>query len=416
MNILYSLGIGLYIWALRIAALFNSKAAQMIAGRKGLLAKIQQDFAQNTRKVIWLHCASLGEFEQGRPLIDALRLQYPAARIVLTFFSPSGYEIRKGYPQADFVYYLPFDTASNAGTFINALKPSLVVFVKYEFWYHYLRLCSTRGIQTIVVSAIFRPNQPFFKSYGGFFRKILANLSHIFVQNETSVKLLKDIGLEQVSLAGDTRFDRVNSLAQNPGKLPIIENFVNGQPTLVFGSAWPADLDLLWPIIDYLPKHLKIIIAPHEIDSGQIDTWIKNLKPKAVKYSELSNESPAQAYHILFIDNIGMLNKIYSYAQICYIGGAFGKGLHNILEAAAYAKPIVFGSANYQKFDEATQLLALGGAFTVANAEQLKSIVQKLSSDEAFYRHSAGISEKFVQSNKGATAKILNYIAANSNL
>ena len=406
-------------------------------GRKGIWEKLRSGVGSwepgvNSRKekVIWVHCASLGEFEQGRPVIENLRSQYPDSRLILTFFSPSGYEIRKDYKGADMVFYLPMDGPQNAKRFIKLVNPSLVIFVKYEFWYYYLKELKQNNIPLLLISAIFRENSIFFKWYGDFHRKMLSFFDHLFVQNESSKKLLAGIHLDNItSVCGDTRFDRVIEIAEQFTTIPVIEKFVGNNKTIVAGSTWPEDEQVLQKSITEInDPSLKLIIAPHEIGKEHI-SQLQKLFPGSTLFSALtsdnkqastniefpvtspssgSGQQPATG-NILIIDNIGMLSRLYKYGYITYIGGGFGKGIHNTLEAAVYGKPVLFGPA-YHKFQEAIDLAGTGGAISINNSEECVAAVQKLITDNVVYRSSCEKAKDYVYTNKGATKKIMQYI------
>ncbi|MCY7290971.1 MAG: 3-deoxy-D-manno-octulosonic acid transferase [Ferruginibacter sp.] len=408
----YNLFLLLYAAGVRIASLFNKKARLWLKGRNNIFDKLQHWKNEiNSDKIIWLHCASLGEFEQGRPIIEKLKKAYASHKILLTFFSPSGYEIRKNYSGADAVFYLPLDGKSSAEKFIGILKPSLVIWIKYEYWYYYLTLLKQQKIPVILVSAIFRESQPFFKWYGGLWKKILQSFEKIFVQNEDSVLLLKSIGLaENVTATGDTRFDRVMDIVEKNEPLPdALINFCKDKKVIVAGSTWEEDEE---EIVHYAKTHtdIKFIIAPHEIDKERLDD-IKKLLPNAVFYSEfVTGDKEAQT---IIIDNIGMLSKLYQLATVAYIGGGFNdSGIHNILEAAVYGKPIIFGP-EYEKFAEANDLVDRQGAFSIENALELETMLDKLFSDEELLQTASTVSKMYVYENCGASQKILQYIYAN---
>ncbi|MGL4292421.1 MAG: 3-deoxy-D-manno-octulosonic acid transferase, partial [Bacteroidales bacterium] len=351
---LYNTGISLYGMAIRMVAGKNPKAAKMIAGHKVVF-----DYLKENRKAgdryLWFHAASLGEFEQGRPLIEQLRISYPEYKIALTFFSPSGYEVRKNYAGADLICYLPLDMPSNVTRFLDILNPEKAFFIKYEFWANYLHELKKRAIPVYLFSAIFRPEQVFFKPYGAFFRKLLRVYDSIFVQDESSRKLLREIGIENVEVAGDTRFDRVLEIRDQAKEIPLICSFTEGASfVLVAGSSWPKDEDLM---IDHFNRHpeMKLIIAPHEIHESHLTDIIGKLKRPYVKFSQLNEENAKQA-DCLLIDCIGLLSSIYRYGNAAYIGGGFGVGIHNVLEAAVYDIPVVFGP-NYSRFREACNLV-----------------------------------------------------------
>lgn len=359
-----------------------------------------------------MHAASLGEFEQGRPLLEKIKTNDPEVKILLTFYSPSGYEIKKDYPGADYIFYLPMDGARNARELINWVNPQLVLWVKYEFWFHYLNELRKRKIPLLLVSGIFRDDQPFFQSYGKFWRKMLACFSHIFVQNAESKILMESIGLESnVSVSGDTRFDRVISIAGAFDPVPLVEKFCEGHRVIVAGSTWEDDEVEL---IHYAKANpgIRFVIAPHEIDKENIKD-VKKEFPKAILYSELASGKSMGDANCLIIDNVGMLSRLYHYAYIAYVGGGFGEdGIHNILEAAVFGKPVVFGPI-YDKFIEADELIAEGGAISISNALELEQVFNRLFNHETEYKWRADVAEKFVEIKAGATQKIFDYIQAN---
>ncbi|MDO7847373.1 glycosyltransferase N-terminal domain-containing protein [Hymenobacter sp. M29] len=406
MLFLYNIGLGLYGLLLRLLAPFVPKAAAWVAGRRGLLAYIRQTLSNDTAPRVWFHCASLGEFEQGRPLLEAHRKAYPGTKLVLTFFSPSGYEIRKNWPGADYIFYLPLDTRGNARAFLDAVQPRLVVFVKYEFWYHFLTETHRRGIPAVVVSAIFRPDQMFFKPWGGFFRRILSRFAHIFTQNESSAALLRQHGIQQVSVAGDTRFDTVVATAASAHRpLPVVDAFVaDGAPVLVVGSSWPEDLPALTPL---LQKHqqLRVLVAPHEITETNLRLVEAALPGQVLRYSQATTANAAQARVLLF-DNVGLLSQLYRFGKFAYIGGAFGKGLHNTLEAAAFGLPLFFGPT-YGKFQEAVELVALKCAFPIHDATELEAAFAPLLRNEELRLRLQDVLLDYVHGQAGATRTIM---------
>jgi 3-deoxy-D-manno-octulosonic-acid transferase len=405
MNLIYRACIALYSLSIRIAAFFgNEKASLFIKGRENIFTHIK-DKLQPNEKRIWVHAASLGEFEQGRPLIEKIKSQYPEFSIVLTFFSPSGYEVRKNYTGADYIFYLPMDSKRNAKQFIEFINPSLVFFIKYEYWFYYLNTLYNKGIPSYLCSAIFRPSQPFFKWYGKWFRNILGYFEHIFVQTNESKSLLQTISIQNVTVTGDTRFDRVNSIASAARELPEIALFTENKPCLIAGSSWEPDELMLCNYISETPASFKIIFAPHEIDEAHLQRLEKTIDKSTIRYSQWKNK-PTGSFDVLIIDNIGMLSSLYRYGQVAYIGGGFGKGIHNILEAATFGLPVIFGP-NYKKFREAVDLTALGGAFPIQQYEQLKQILNKLFADNVFLSKSAKTAKMFVSGNIGATEKIL---------
>ncbi|GAA4006430.1 glycosyltransferase N-terminal domain-containing protein [Hymenobacter fastidiosus] len=408
MLFLYNTSLWLYALLLRLVAPFVPKAAQWTNGRHGLLQQIEHALRHENGPRAWFHCASLGEFEQGRPLLEAFRQQHPQYKIVLTFFSPSGYEIRKSWPGADYIFYLPLDTASSARAFLDAVQPELTVFVKYEFWYHFLTELHRRRVATICVSAIFRPEQAFFKPWGGLFRQILGRFTHIFTQNEASAELLRQIGVTQVSTAGDTRFDTVVAMAAAPPKpLPLLAAFVaDGAPVLVVGSSWPEDITMLTPAIRALaPAALRVLVAPHELHESGFQQVEALLPGQVVRYSRATAETVGTA-RVLLIDSIGLLRELYRYGTLGYVGGAFGKGLHNTLEAAVFGLPLLFGP-NYQKFQEARDLVQLGGADAVKDAEELETALKFLVYNPEQRLPIVAKNRTYVLTHAGATARIM---------
>ncbi|AMJ65471.1 3-deoxy-D-manno-octulosonic acid transferase [Hymenobacter sp. PAMC 26628] len=412
MTLLYDFALFCYALLLRLAAPFVPKAAAWVAGRRGLLPRIGAALAADGAPRVWFHCASLGEFEQGRPLMTAYRRAHPGTKIVLTFFSPSGYTVRQDWPGADYVFYLPLDTRANARAFLNAVRPQLAVFVKYEFWYHFLTETRRRGVPAVVVSAIFRPEQVFFKPWGGFFRRILGQLSHIFTQNQASADLLRQHGLTRVSVAGDTRFDTVAATALAPPRpLPLVEAFVaDGAPVLVVGSAWPEDLPALGPLLRRYAGRIRVLLAPHEITEGHLGQIEAVLPGQVLRYSQATAATVAGARLLLF-DNVGLLSQLYRFGQFAYVGGAFGKGLHNTLEAAAFGLPLFFGPT-YGKFQEAVDLVALGCATPVRTAAELETAFARLLADEARRLKMQDQALDYVHQQAGATARIMAALGA----
>ncbi len=390
---------------MRLVASFNPKARLWVEGRRNWELGLAQKLAGNVAPIVWFHAASLGEFEQGRPVIEAFRKQYPAYKILLTFFSPSGYEVRKNYEGADYILYLPADTPDNAHQFISLVKPEMAFFIKYEFWYNYLRELKSANVPILSFSAIFRPDQLFFKSYGGFYRNMLHAFNHILVQNQESVDLLKRIGIANVTLAGDTRFDRVAHVAAARKEIPLAATFKNGQPLLVVGSAWPEDMNVLIPFLNTFNQSLKVIIAPHEIHDNEIERWQTQLAKPSVRFSK-ANENTICSAQVLFIDNVGMLSSLYQYGEFAYIGGAFKQGLHNILEAATFGMPLFFGP-EYSKFQEAVDLVNEGAAFSISNVATFTASFSKQYADSS---EAARISRTYVQRNIGATAKVMQVV------
>ncbi len=392
-----------------MVAQFHPKARLAVAGRQQWAEQIKAKLAGNAAPIAWFHAASLGEFEQGRPVIEAFRQRYPGYKILLTFFSPSGYEVRKNYTGADFIFYLPFDTPENARQFVQLVNPSIAFFIKYEFWYNYLRELKNRQVPILSFSAIFRADQIFFKPYGGFYRSFLRYFDHILVQNQESVDLLQRIGVTNVTLAGDTRFDRVQQVADARREIPVARAFKADQPLLVVGSAWQADMDVLIPFLNRFDQPLKVIVAPHEIHDDEIERWRSQLPGPTVRFSEAANHSSLQPFNQLIIDNIGMLSSLYQYGEFAYIGGAFGKGLHNILEAATFRMPLFFGP-NYGKFQEAVDLTKAGAAFPVPDSAALETVFRRLYADSDALATASAISGDYVTRNTGATSKVMEVV------
>ncbi|MCJ0742497.1 3-deoxy-D-manno-octulosonic acid transferase [Pedobacter montanisoli] len=401
MRVLYNIGIFFYGLIIKLLAAFNTKAKLFINGRKGIFTQIQNRLKPEDNP-IWFHFASLGEFEQGRPVLEKLKSQLASTKIIITFFSPSGYEIRKNYPLADGIFYLPLDTPHNAKKFIETVNPKMAVFTKYEFWPNYFEALYTKHIPLYVISGIFRKNQIFFKWYGTFYRNVLKCVSHFFVQNKESLLLLNKIGLNNVDISGDTRFDRVYENAQNPKDLPIIKAFCEQSPILVAGSTWPDDEKLLVDLAEQNPDW-KLIIAPHEIHETHINA-ITTLFPNSVKFSDLRTSKANRQTQTLIIDNIGMLSSLYQYGRIAYIGGGFGAGIHNTLEAVAFGMPVIFGP-HYHKFQEAKDLIEINAAKSINDRTELAAAF------EYFNKNSCGhLAKSYVINNTGATDKILQNI------
>lgn len=412
MNVLYNLTIFAYSILIKLASPFNLKARQIQEGRQRVFTELPLKI-NHKRPIIWVHCASLGEFEQGRPLIEAIKKQHPSYQICLTFFSPSGYEIRKNYELADYIFYLPADTKANAQKLIDLVNPEIVFFVKYEFWFHYINELKNRNIPLYLISSIFRENQLFFKNsyWGKWYRKMLFQFEHLFVQDHQSVKLLHGIGLNNVTKAGDTRFDRVAEIAINGKMLPLVEKFKGNHQLVVAGSTWKPDEELL---IEYIHAHptIKFIIAPHETKKGNVDRLISALKTPVICYTQ-ATEATITDQQVLIVDTIGLLSSIYRYADLAYIGGGFGVGIHNTLEAAIFGMPIVFGP-NYLKFNEATSMVKLKVAYPVTNYAELKEVLEPLLSDGEKRENIAQQCTHFTGQNLGATQTILSKVFNNS--
>jgi len=391
---------GLMAW---VISLWNPKAKRWVQGRKGWFEELAAKFAPGDR-VTWFHCASLGEFEQGRPIIEASRKRFPDTKILLTFFSPSGYEKRKHFEGADHVMYLPLDTRKNARRMLGVLELERVFFIKYEFWYHFLGTLKQQGIPTYLASGNFRPDQVFFKGYGGWYRKFLSCFSHIFVQNERSLALLRQIGFLEVTVAGDTRFDRVSVLPRSPYRHAALEEFCAGARVVVAGSTWEQDEKILARAYEELSRDWRWIIAPHELSPGHLNGLQKRF-PESALFTQLDQKAPPDARAII-VDTIGQLSYLYRFGTMAYIGGGFGKGIHNILEAATYGLPVIFGPA-YHKFAEAVELAKLGGAFPVDGEEDLLSTIHQQWENRELLKTASKIAKSFVHERVGATSRIL---------
>lgn len=394
---------------LKILALFSPKLNLFVEGRKSVFETLQNKI-QEFDKTIWFHAASLGEYEQGLPVIEKVKQKYPNHKIIITFFSPSGYEVRKNNTVADVTVYLPLDTIANAKQFLKVVHPEMVFFIKYEFWPNYLKELKNQNIKTYLISGIFRENQAFFKWYGGFYRKALKTFTYFFVQNESSKLLLQSIGFENVKISGDTRFDRVVTLLEKENTLDFIAEFKNNQPTIVIGSSWPKDEELLVNYINKSSENVKFIIAPHNIKAEQIKNIKSQITKSSVLFSEKSNID-LSSFQVFIIDTIGILTKIYSYADIAYVGGGFGNpGVHNVLEPATFGIPIVMGP-NFSHFAEATALVGLGGCVSIKDCNSLTEAFSLLLQNEDERVEKGHICSTFVQMNKGATEHILSNIS-----
>jgi len=405
MLLLYQIAVRLYLLGIRLAAPFVPKAQKWVKGRQGLFEQLQANI-DPARPLIWMHCASLGEFEQGRPILESLRKKYPEHFLLLTFFSPSGYEIRKDYPVVDLVTYLPGDTPAQAARFVGLIRPKLVIFVKYEFWLYHLRALFDQQIPVMLISAIFRPSQLFFKWYGGPFRKLLKQFSHIFVQDQSSFDLLRSKGLEALTISGDTRVDRVAQLAASAPTDQVVQHFAEGKKLLIAGSTWPPDEALLcqW-INEDADQAYAYVIAPHDIAEAHLLQIEQQLSVATHRYSQGSVPSGTR---VLLIDNIGKLSALYQYGQLAYIGGGFGSGIHNILEPAAFGLPIIFGP-RYHKFEEARVLLRSGGAFHIEDFEGLSEIFIALKQEKKHHKAATAALE-YIHTQQGASQMIIQYI------
>ena len=404
---IYNLGLMLYGWAVRIAALRVAKARQWIEGRRHLFRRMAQTIYPRAR-IVWIHAASLGEFEQGRPIIEKLRREHPEYKILLTFFSPSGYEIRKNYDGADYIFYLPLDTPRNARRFLDIARPEIAIFVKYEFWLNLLGELRRRKIRSYIVSAIFRRDSIFFKPYGGMWRQALEAFDALFVQNEESKQLLAELGFDNAVVAGDTRFDRVAEIAQAARKIDIVERFKGDKRLFVAGSTWGPDEELLIRLMNDNPG-IRFLVAPHEMEESRIARLMEQTRGGALRYTLCSADTDFESTQLLILDTVGLLSSVYGYAAWGYIGGGFGVGIHNTLEAATFGLPIAFGP-NYEKFKEARDLAMLGAAQAVENYDQLRDWFSPLRDDPDFLLKTSRVAKDYTTSHQGATGLILRTI------
>lgn len=408
---MYQIFISLYTLGVWVASLFSKKVRTMRRGEHEAFGVLQRQVVPGARYV-WFHAASLGEFEQGRPLIERLRAEHPEYKILLTFFSPSGYEVRKNYAGADIICYLPLDTVAHARRFLRLVRPEMAFFIKYEFWYNYLHILKHRGVPTYSVSSIFRADQVFFKWYGRGYRKVLNCFTHFFVQNEVSRELLMGLGIDRVTVTGDTRFDRVLQIKTASKQLPLVEAFVGNDThqrarVFVAGSSWGPDEDIF---ISYFNAHpeWKLIIAPHVIGEDHLAQILSKLNCRAVRYTEATAENVPDA-RCLIIDCFGLLSSIYHYGSVAYVGGGFGVGIHNVLEAAVWDIPVVFGPNNKQ-FQEAQGLLEAGGGFEIATYDDFDALMRRFDGDADYLKRSGDAAGRFVQSRAGATPHILSSV------
>ena len=408
MFFLYNLLVQIAGLGVKIVAVFSPKIKLFVDGRKAVFQTLEGKIKPSD-KTIWFHAASLGEFEQGLPVMEKIKAKFPNHKIVVTFFSPSGYEVRKNNTIADATVYLPLDTKSNAKKFLKLVHPEMVFFIKYEFWPNYLNELKKSNVTTYLISGIFRENQAFFKWYGGFYRKALKTFDYFFVQNESSKKLLQSLGFQNVKISGDTRFDRVVAILERDNSLDFIANFKDNKTTIVIGSSWPKDEELLINYINQSSENSKFIIAPHNIKEEQISNLKSQITKKTVLFSEKNNLDLSN-FNVFIIDTIGILTKIYSYADIAYVGGGFGNpGVHNLLEPATFGIPIIIGP-NYSHFAEATALVHQEGCISINNQNELNEAFDNLISNEDIRHEKGHICKTFVQMNKGATQTIMNHI------
>lgn len=409
MLFLYNLVVSIAGFFLKVLALFSPKIKLFIEGRKNIFSILEEKIKPSD-KTIWFHSASLGEYEQGLPVIEKIKEKYPSHKIIVTFFSPSGYEVRKNNTVADVTLYLPLDTRKNAKRFLKLVHPEKVFFIKYEFWLNYLKELENAKIPTYLVSGIFRDSQMFFKWYGSFYRKALKAFTYFFVQNENSKQKIKNIGFHNVIVSGDTRFDRVNAILERDNSLDFIEKFKNNQTTIVIGSSWPKDEALLADYINQAPEDVKFIIAPHNIKADQISALQLQITKSNILFSK-KEDADLASYQVFIIDTVGLLTKIYSYGTIAYVGGGFGNpGIHNILEPATFGVPIIIGP-NYSNFVEAVQLVKIGGCIVISDKDELKSSFDKLIKDSNFLKEKSEICREYIQDNIGATSSIMKIVS-----
>ncbi len=405
MNPLYNIGISAYHLAARIVSPWNPKAKKMVQGQDSTMDYLTQNLDPKGG-YIWIHTASLGEFEQGRPLIEKIKQEHPDAKILLSFFSPSGYEVRKDYDKVDAVCYLPMDTPKRVKVFLDVVKPKMAIFVKYEFWGNYLSELKSRDVPTYIISSIFRPKQIFFKPWGGMFRKMLGCFTHLYVQNDESRELLHNIGVDNVTVCGDTRLDRVLQIKAQAQDFPAIAAMTaSDKPTLVVGSSWQPDEDIVIPYFNSHPE-MKLIIAPHEFDENRLTALMARIKRPVARYTQLESKDHA-ALDCLIIDCFGILSSLYRYGDVAYVGGGFGAGIHNVPEAAVYGIPVIFGP-KHDKFKEAIELNACGGGFAINNAQQCHEILDKLLSDNNALKAAGTAASNYITTHTGATERIFN--------
>ncbi|MFN8206146.1 MAG: glycosyltransferase N-terminal domain-containing protein [Bacteroidales bacterium] len=411
MIIVYRIALALYYLVIRLVSPFSKKANLWISGRVNWKERLTEKMASNTRPVVWMHCSSLGEFEQGRPVIESIREKQLDCFILVSFFSPSGYEIRKNYTGADYVCYLPRDSRANANAWMQIVKPSIALFVKYEFWYSFLSGLRSRNIPVLLISANFRRDQLFFKWYGSWYRKMLEQFSILFVQHQSSAEILAEFGIRTVQVAGDTRFDRVSAIPAQVKPIPLVTEFAGDHRVIIAGSSWEPDEQLLSQFINKHGEDIKYILVPHEISDSSLKQLEAKLERKNIRFSLVKPGIDLASCQVLIIDNVGMLSSLYRYAGIAYIGGGFGKGIHNTLEAATFGMPVLFGP-NYANFREAVEMVKLGCAFPVNDYESLELILEKLIGDDERRKTAGVIAGNYVKENTGATALIVERILA----
>lgn len=399
---IYDLAINILPQGVKLLACFKEKERKLAEGQKSVFSYLKENIDPNA-SYIWFHASSLGEFEQGRPMIEKIRKEHPEYRIILTFFSPSGYEVRKNYPLADIICYLPFDTKRNVERFLDLVKPKMAIFIKYEFWLNYLQGLHKRNIPTYIISAIFRPQQLFFKPHGGWYRRMLGYFNHIYLQDENSKQLLESIGIRNVTVCGDTRFDRVIEIQQQAKEIPLAESFAKDQNILIAGSSWPKDEEIFIPYFNQ-NKEIKLIIAPHEIHESHLKDIESRLERPSIRFSKATPENIASA-DCLIMDCFGMLSSVYRYGKVAYIGGGFGTGIHNILEAAVYGMPVIWGP-NFVKFREAKGLIKAGGGFSIDNETDFNQLCNRLFGEKDYLSEVSCKSYNYVADNSGATEVI----------
>ncbi|TPN85925.1 3-deoxy-D-manno-octulosonic acid transferase [Aquimarina algicola] len=413
MSLLYNICIAIFNWILPLIGLLSPKLRLFVNGRKSVFETLKAKIVSGD-KMIWFHCASLGEYEQGVPVMEVLKQKYPEYRLLVTFFSPSGYEAKKNSKLADIIVYLPIDTVANTKRFIKLVQPDLAVFVKYEFWPNYLKVLSSKNIPIVFISTTFRKDQAFFKWYGGFMRATLQKVDHFFVQDEVSKELIKTQRFTNVTLSGDTRFDRVSHQIEMNNEVDFISEFVNGRLCIVIGSSWPEDEEVFINFINNAPKHVCFIIAPHEIKDASVTALTKKITNTTVLYSNKEDKT-LKEFQVFVMNTIGYLSRVYSYGNIAYVGGAMGTGgLHNILEPATFGIPIVIGK-NFEKFREAKQLQKLAGLYSVSSTKEFSEVMNKFINDQKFRERTGMIAGHFINSNTGATKVIVDYIDAKFN-
>ncbi|MBL7934100.1 MAG: 3-deoxy-D-manno-octulosonic acid transferase [Bacteroidia bacterium] len=408
--LIYNLVVRLYALMIHLGTLNKTKARQWVQGRKNWRKKLSKDIAAlSLSKKVWVHCASYGEFEQGRPLMEAIRAKHPEYKIVLTFFSPSGYEAFKSWPGADVICYLPLDTRPNARDFLDIVKPQAVVFIKYEFWLNYLFQLRKNNIPTFLVSAVFKSHHPFFKWYGSLFRKSLSTFTELFIQDKESGKLLETIAVKNYQVSGDTRFDRVVEIKENFKPIDYFEKYCTGSKVIIAGSSWPKDEELLInAFIELNDSRLKLVFAPHHVEDKDIRQLENLLTKKQLPYSLYSDGKPDPSKPVLIVNAMGLLNKIYHYANITYIGGGFNSGIHNCLEPAVYLKPVLFyGGSDYHKYNEAVELIEMGVAINIVNPEETPIFIRALLNDEARLSQIREKLEEYFQKKSGTTQKVM---------